>query len=83
MAAVPVRDGGDPLHRSERYRRRARAENSAEQGKNAGLTDRCSEDGAIQDDELANSIFRQAVKNYRMTEDEKELKEIERFFRSG
>lgn len=34
-------------------------------------------------EELANAIVLQAVKDYRMTDDEKELKEIERFFRSG
>ena len=33
--------------------------------------------------ELANAIVLQAVKDYRMTDDERELKEIERFFRSG
>ena len=32
--------------------------------------------------ELANAIVLQAVKDYRMTDDERELKEIERFFRS-
>ena len=33
--------------------------------------------------ELANAIVLQAVKDYRMTDDEQELKEFERFFRSG
>ena len=33
--------------------------------------------------ELANAIVLQAVKDYRMTDDEQELREIERFFRSG
>lgn len=33
--------------------------------------------------ELANAIVLQAVKDYRMTDDEQELKEIERFFRSN
>ena len=33
--------------------------------------------------ELANAIVLQAVKDYRMTDDERELKEIERFFRSA
>ncbi len=32
---------------------------------------------------LANAIVLQAVKDYRLTDDERELKEIERFFRSG
>ena len=32
---------------------------------------------------LANAIILQAVKNYRLTDDEQELQEIERFFRSG
>ena len=32
--------------------------------------------------ELANAIILQAVKDYRMTDDERELQEIERFFRS-
>ncbi len=32
---------------------------------------------------LANAIILQAVKDYRLTDDERELKEIERFFRSG
>ncbi len=31
---------------------------------------------------LANAIVLQAVKDYRMTDDERELKEIERFFHS-
>lgn len=34
-------------------------------------------------EELANAIVLQAVKNYRLTDDEAELAEIERFFRSG
>ena len=34
-------------------------------------------------EELANAIILQAVKDYRMTDDEQELKEIERFFCSG
>ena len=34
-------------------------------------------------EELANAIVLQAVKDYRLTEDEAELAEIERFFRSG
>jgi hypothetical protein len=33
--------------------------------------------------ELANAIVLQAVKDYRMTDDEQELKEIEHFFRSA
>lgn len=33
--------------------------------------------------ELANAIVLQAVKDYRMTDDEQKLKEIERFFRSA
>lgn len=33
--------------------------------------------------ELANAIVLQAVKDYRMTDDERELQEIERFFRSA
>ena len=33
--------------------------------------------------ELANAIVLQAVKDYRMTDNEQELREIERFFRSG
>ena len=33
--------------------------------------------------ELANAIVLQAVKDYRMAEDEQDLKEIERFFRSS
>ena len=33
--------------------------------------------------ELAHAIVLQAVKDYRMTDDERELKEIERFFRSA
>ena len=32
---------------------------------------------------LANAIILQAVKDYRLTDDEAELAEIERFFRSG
>lgn len=32
---------------------------------------------------LANAIILQAVKNYRLTDDEQEFQEIERFFRSG
>lgn len=34
-------------------------------------------------EELANAIILQAVKDYRLTNDERELQEIERFFRSG
>lgn len=34
-------------------------------------------------EELANAIVLQAVKDYRLTDDEAELGEIERFFRSG
>ena len=34
-------------------------------------------------EELANAIILQAVKDYRLTDDEQELNEIERFFRSG
>lgn len=34
-------------------------------------------------EELANAIILQAVKDYRLSDDELELKEIERFFRSG
>ena len=34
-------------------------------------------------EELANAIVLQAVKDYRLTNDEAELAEIERFFRSG
>lgn len=34
-------------------------------------------------EELANAIVLQAVKDYRLTDDEAELVEIERFFRSG
>lgn len=34
-------------------------------------------------EELANAIILQAVKDYRLSDDERELKEIERFFRSG
>ena len=34
-------------------------------------------------EELANAIVLQAVKDYRPTDDEAELAEIERFFRSG
>ena len=33
--------------------------------------------------ELANAIVLQAVKDYRMTDEKRELKEIERFFRSA
>ena len=33
-------------------------------------------------EELANAIILQAVKDYRLTDDEQELAEIERFFRS-
>lgn len=32
---------------------------------------------------MANAIILQAVKDYRLTDDEQELAEIERFFRSG
>lgn len=32
---------------------------------------------------LAQAIILQAVKDYRLTDDEQELQEIERFFRSG
>ena len=32
---------------------------------------------------LAQAIILQAVKDYRLTDDEQELAEIERFFRSG
>ena len=32
---------------------------------------------------LANAIILQAVKDYQLTDDEQELAEIERFFRSG
>ena len=32
---------------------------------------------------LTNAIILQAVKDYRLTDDEQELQEIERFFRSG
>ena len=32
---------------------------------------------------LANAIILQAVKDYRLTDDEQELQEIERFLRSG
>ena len=32
---------------------------------------------------LANAIILRAVDDYRLTDDERELKEIERFFRSG
>lgn len=32
---------------------------------------------------LANAIILQAVKDYRLTDDEQKLQEIERFFRSG
>lgn len=31
-------------------------------------------------EELANAIILQAVKDYRLSDDERELKEIERFF---
>lgn len=34
-------------------------------------------------EELANAIILQAVKDYQLTDDERELQEIERFFRSG
>ena len=34
-------------------------------------------------EELANAIVLQAVKDYRLTDDEAVLAEIERFFRSG
>ena len=34
-------------------------------------------------EELANATILQAVKDYRLTDDERELQEIERFFRSG
>ena len=34
-------------------------------------------------EELAKAIVLQAVKDYRLTDDEAELAEIERFFRSG
>ena len=34
-------------------------------------------------EELANAIVLQAVKDYRLTDDEAEIAEIERFFRSG
>jgi len=34
-------------------------------------------------EELANAIVLQAVKDYRLHDDEKELASIERFFRSG
>ena len=34
-------------------------------------------------EELANAIVLQAVKDYRLHEDEQELASIERFFRSG
>ena len=34
-------------------------------------------------EELANAIILQAVKDYRLTDDEQRLQEIERFFRSG
>ena len=33
-------------------------------------------------EELANAIILQAVKDYRLTDDERELQEIECFFRS-
>ena len=32
---------------------------------------------------LANAIILQAAKDYRLTDDEQQLQEIERFFRSG
>lgn len=32
---------------------------------------------------LASAIILQAAKNYRLTDDEQQLQEIERFFRSG
>ena len=32
---------------------------------------------------LANAIFLQAATDYRLTDDEQQLQEIERFFRSG
>ena len=32
---------------------------------------------------LANAIILQAVKDYRLADDEQQLQEIERFFRSG
>lgn len=32
---------------------------------------------------LANAIILQAVKDYRLTDDEQQLQEIERFFHSG
>ncbi len=34
-------------------------------------------------EKLANAIILRAVDDYRITDDERELKEIERFFRSG
>lgn len=34
-------------------------------------------------EELANAIILQAAKDYRLTDDEQQLQEIERFFRSG
>lgn len=34
-------------------------------------------------EELANAIVLQAVKDYRLNDDEQELASIERFFRSG
>ena len=34
-------------------------------------------------EELANASFCKSVKDYRLTDDERELQEIERFFRSG
>ena len=34
-------------------------------------------------EDLANAIIPQAVKDYRLTDNERELQEIERFFRSG
>ena len=34
-------------------------------------------------EELANAILLQAVKDYRLNDDERELASIERFFRSG
>jgi hypothetical protein len=34
-------------------------------------------------EDLANAIILQAAKDYRLTDDEQQLQEIERFFRSG
>ena len=34
-------------------------------------------------EKLANAIILQAVKDYRLTDDERERQEIERFYRSG